>query len=84
MALPCRPVWGSHLDAVAGFIERSGCHVPCFIRTEEPEEWATYFSTLLFNGNKVISKPMASRTVLLKDMLEAVSFAYENQDSVII
>jgi len=62
----------------------TGCPVEIYLRTEEPEEWATDFSTLLFIGNKVISKPKASRTVLPKAMLEAVCFAYENQEPVMI
>jgi len=60
------------------------CPIEIYLRTEEPEEWATDFSTLLFIGNKAISKPKASRTVLPKAMLEAVCFAYENQESVMI
>jgi len=58
--------------------------IEIYLRTEEPEEWTTEYSTLAFVGNRSISKPQASRVPLPVAMIDAVCFACDRGASVMI
>jgi len=49
--------------------------IEIYLKTEDPEEWATDYSLLVFQSHRAISRPDSMCTVLPKAMIEAVVFA---------
>ena len=54
------------------------------LRTEEPEEWTTDYSTLIFTEKGCISDPQSIRTTLPSAMMRALAFAAKNTEEVFV
>ncbi len=54
------------------------------LRTEDPEEWTTDYSTLVFTDHGCVCDPQSTRATLPSAMMRALAFAAKNTEEMVV